>query len=123
MEIFKDFKFEAAHQLHGLPPGHKCARLHGHSYRVRVVVAGTPDPERGWVVDYADIKAAVQPVVDRLDHSFLNDIEGLEPSTTENLAIWLWKRIKPGVPGLCRLEVWETATSGVIYRGEHDPAR
>ena len=120
MEIFKDFKFEAAHRLFGLPEGHKCARLHGHSYRVRVVVRGRADPARGWVIDYAEIKRAVQPTIDLLDHAYLNDVEGLSQSTTENLAVWLWPRIKAGLPGLCRVEVWETATSGVIYRGEDE---
>lgn len=121
MEIFKEFKFEAAHRLPNLPEGHKCARLHGHSYRVRIVVAGTPDPVRGWVVDYADIKAVARPVIDRLDHAYLNEIEGLSLPTTENLAVWLWRRLRPGIAGLARIEVWETETSGVIYKGEHEP--
>lgn len=120
MEIFKEFKFEAAHRLTGLPEGHKCAGLHGHSYRVVVVVAGAPDPKRGWVIDYADIKQAVRPVIDRLDHAYLNDLDGLAQPTTEALALWMWRRIKPALAGLARLEVWETATSGVIYRGEHE---
>lgn len=121
MEIFKDFKFEAAHKLMGLPPTHKCARLHGHSYRARVVVSGTPDPARGWVIDYADIKDTVQPTIDTLDHAYLNDLPGLAQPTTEALALYLWRAIKPSLPSLSRLEVWETATSGVIYRGEHEP--
>lgn len=121
MEIFKEFKFESAHVLTGLPAGHKCGRLHGHSYRVRVVVAGAPNPARGWVMDYADIKRVAQPVIERLDHAYLNDLEGLEQPTTENLAVWLWRQLSPAIPGLARLELWETATSGVIYRGEHEP--
>ncbi|MEZ6234952.1 MAG: 6-carboxytetrahydropterin synthase QueD [Phycisphaerales bacterium] len=120
MEIFKEFRFEAAHRLEGLPPGHKCAGLHGHSYRVVVFVRGKVDPATGWVMDFADVKRAVAPTIDRLDHSYLNEIDGLGQPTTEVLAQWLWRRIAPELPGLARLEVWETATSGCVYAGEDE---
>ena len=116
-EIFKEFSFEAAHRLPFVPEGHKCARLHGHSYRVELHVTGEVDPEAGWIVDFADIKAAYKPIHARLDHYYLNEIEGLENPTSENLARWIWDRIKPALPGLARVVVRETCTSGCIYSG------
>jgi 6-pyruvoyltetrahydropterin/6-carboxytetrahydropterin synthase len=86
IEIFREFTFEAAHRLPNLPAGHKCFRLHGHSYHVTVHVKGPIDDELGWVMDFGDLKAAVKPVLDRLDHYYLNDIEGLENPTSEVLA-------------------------------------
>ncbi|WP_223114718.1 6-carboxytetrahydropterin synthase QueD [Lolliginicoccus suaedae] len=117
IEIFKEFDFEAAHRLPNVPEGHKCARLHGHSYRFTVHVAGQPDPELGWVVDFAEVKRVVAPIVRELDHYFLNDIEGLENPTSENLAMWLWHRIEPLLEGLSAVTVRETCTSGCTYRG------
>jgi len=118
MEIWKDFTFEAAHLLPGAPEGHKCRRLHGHSYRVRVWVRGEPDPAAGWIVDFADIKAACEPIRRELDHHYLNEIEGLENPTAELLARWIWTRLTPRLPGLCRLEIDETCTSGCVYEGD-----
>ena len=120
MEIFKEFGFEAAHRLPNVPEGHKCARLHGHSFRVEVHVRGGLDPRLGWVMDFADVKAAVKPVIDQLDHYYLNEIEGLENPTSEVLARWLWARIRPALPGLARIVVRETCTSGCTYQGEDD---
>ena len=117
MEIFKDFRFEAAHRLPNAPEGHKCARLHGHSFRIRVAVEGEVVSRSGWVMDFADIKDAVEPVRGLLDHRYLNEIEGLENPTSENLALWLWERIAPGLPGLARITVHETCTSGCVYSG------
>lgn len=118
MEIWKEFTFEAAHLLPNVPEGHKCRRLHGHSYRVRVHVRGEPDERLGWIVDFADIKAAFRPVLEQLDHRYLNEIEGLENSTTEVIARWIWDRLLPRLPGLCRIEVGETCTSGCTYEGD-----
>jgi 6-pyruvoyltetrahydropterin/6-carboxytetrahydropterin synthase len=118
MEIFKDFTFEAAHRLPNLPGGHKCARLHGHSFHVRVCVSGPLHPQYGWVMDFADIKAAFEPVLNQLDHFYLNDIPGLGNPTSENVAIWIWQRLKPLLPVLSRVEVRETCTAGCSYSGE-----
>lgn len=118
MEIFKEFTIEAAHRLPHVPPGHKCGRLHGHSFRIEVHVAGPLHPDLGWVVDFADIKTAFSPVEDQLDHRYLNEVEGLENPTSENLARWIWQRLKPSLPGLVRLVVRETCSSGCIYAGE-----
>ena len=117
MEIFKEFSIEAAHRLPNVPEGHKCARLHGHSFRVAIYVDGPLDPKLGWVMDFADVKAAFKPVFDRLDHRYLNDIEGLENPTSENLARWIWREMKPGLPALSRVVIRETCTSGCEYRG------
>jgi len=117
MEIFKDFAFEAAHRLPNVPEGHKCARLHGHSFRVRVTISGPVDPHLGWVMDFADVKRACRAVEDRLDHRYLNEIEGLENPTSEVLARWIWERLAPDLP-LAAVEVRETCTTGCVYRGE-----
>lgn len=118
VEIFKEFTFEAAHRLPNLPSGHKCTRLHGHSYRVAVHVTGPVAGHTGWIMDFADVKAAFQPIKDQLDHYYLNEIEGLENPTSEVLARWIWTRLAPRLPGLTQLVVRETCTSGCIYRGE-----
>jgi len=118
MEIWKDFTFEAAHRLPNLPDGHKCARLHGHSFRTRIFVQGPLDPTLGWVTDFADIKAAFKDLEDRLDHHYLNEIEGLGNPTSENIAIWIWNRLKPRLQNLSKIVVRETCTSGCVYRGE-----
>ncbi|HSS75185.1 MAG TPA: 6-carboxytetrahydropterin synthase QueD [Thermoanaerobaculia bacterium] len=118
MEIFKIFGFEAAHYLPNVPAAHKCRRMHGHSFRVEVYVEGEVDPSTGWVMDFADLKGFFEPLEDRLDHRLLNDIEGLENPTSENLARWIWRQLKPSLPGLSKLVVRETCTAGCIYRGE-----
>jgi 6-pyruvoyltetrahydropterin/6-carboxytetrahydropterin synthase len=120
MDIFKEFTFEAAHRLPHVPAGHKCARLHGHSFRVELHVRGPVDPATGWVMDFADIKRAFQPLYDQLDHNYLNEIEGLANPTSEHLARWIWRRLRPRLPGLCRVVIHETCTSGCIYQGEDD---
>lgn len=120
MEIWKDFTFEAAHRLPNVPGGHKCARLHGHSFKTRVYVAGPVDPELGWVVDFAEIKAAFKPLEDQLDHHYLNEIPGLENPTSENIAAWMWERLYSTLPGLSKIVVRETCTSGCVYRGPHE---
>ena len=117
MEIFKEFTFEAAHRLPRVPEGHKCGRLHGHSFRVQVHVSGEPD-DRGWVIDFANIKAAFRPLFERLDHNYLNEIEGLENPTSEVLARWIWDRLSVSLAGLSKIVVQETCTCGCVYTGE-----
>lgn len=118
LSVFREFGFEAAHRLPHVPEGHKCARLHGHSFRVEVHVAGPVDPELGWVVDFAEIKDAFAPLHDALDHRYLNEIEGLENPTSENLAVWIWDRLSStGRLSLSRVVVRETCTSGCVYEG------
>lgn len=117
MEIFREFTFEAAHRLPYVPDGHKCGRLHGHSYRVEVRVSGTVDAATGWVMDFAEIKAAFARLHDLLDHRYLNEISGLDNPTSENLARWIWHRLAGSLP-LSAVVVRETCTSGCIYRGE-----
>ena len=117
MEIFKVFQIEAAHRLPNVPADHKCARLHGHSFKIEVHVSGDVDPVAGWVQDFADLAAAFAPLHARLDHHYLNDIEGLENPTSENLAIWIWRELAPSLPGLRKIVVQETCTSGCCYEG------
>lgn len=117
MEIYKTFRIEAAHRLPNVPPGHKCGRLHGHSFEISVHVEGPVGEQTGWVRDFADIKQAFAPIDQQLDHNYLNDIEGLENPTSENLAIWVWQRLKPALANLSQVAVKETCTAGCIYRG------
>ena len=109
---------EAAHLLPNVPENHKCRRLHGHSYRIEIHVDGAVDEHSGWVRDFADIGAAFQPVFEQIDHRYLNEIEGLENPTSENLARWIWQRVQPLLPGLAAVRIWETCTSGCIYEGD-----
>lgn len=117
MDIFKIFTLEAAHRLPNVPEGHKCARLHGHSFRIEIHVRGEPDPHTGWVMDFADIKAAFAPLYDQLDHHYLNDIAGLDNPTSENLARWIFEHLQPALPALNKIVVHETCTSGAVYSG------
>ena len=118
IEIAKEFHFEAAHHLPEVPEGHKCRRLHGHSYRFEVRLRGRVDPKLGWLCDFQEIRAATQPLIDRfLDHYYLNDVAGLENPTSENLAIWLWDKLKPSLPDLFQITVYETCTSTCVYKG------
>ena len=117
MEISKTFHVEAAHRLPHVPAGHKCARLHGHSFCIEVQVRGPIDPQLGWVMDFADIKVAFAPLFEQLDHNYLNDIPGLENPTSENLACWIWARLAPRLPLLSRIVVQETCTSACTYAG------
>jgi 6-pyruvoyltetrahydropterin/6-carboxytetrahydropterin synthase len=120
MKIFREFTFEAAHQLPHVPPGHKCARMHGHSFRCEVHVEGPVGERSGWVIDFADIKDAFEPLRVQLDHNCLNEIDGLSNPTSENLARWIWRRLKPRMPLLKRILVSETVNSGCIYEGEEE---
>jgi 6-pyruvoyltetrahydropterin/6-carboxytetrahydropterin synthase len=117
MELFKEFTFEAAHRLPAVPPGHKCARLHGHSFAVTVHVRGAVDPHMGWVLDFGEITAAFAPLHEQLDHHYLNEVPGLEYPTREALSRWIWERLVGALPGLSQVVVRETCTSGCIYRG------
>ncbi len=120
MTIFKEVSFEAAHLLPHVPEGHKCRRLHGHSYVVQIYITGKMDPKVGWVMDFGDLKEAAEPIIDQLDHHYLNEIPGLENPTSEVLARWIWIRLSPLLPMLSKLVVKETPTSGCIYQGEDD---
>ena len=111
------YRFEAAHYLPKVPSGHKCARMHGHSYAIEVTIEGEVDPERGWVVDFAEIDEHALPLMRLLDHQVLNEIEGLGNPTSELLAVWWWQRLRPSLPGLVEVVVSETPTSRCIYRG------
>jgi 6-pyruvoyltetrahydropterin/6-carboxytetrahydropterin synthase len=120
LEIFKSFTLESAHRLPNVPAGHKCARVHGHSFRVEIHVRGPVDERLGWVMDFADVKAAFEPLYRQLDHHYLNDVPGLENPTSENLARWIWQRLKPVLPQLVTVVVHETCTSGARYHGDQD---
>lgn len=117
VDLTKTFRFESAHLLPRLPDGHKCRRLHGHSFRCDIAVRGEVDETLGWLVDFGEIKAAAKPIFAQLDHRYLNEIEGLENPTSEQLCRWIWERLAPALPLLYAVTVRETCTSACTYRG------
>jgi 6-pyruvoyltetrahydropterin/6-carboxytetrahydropterin synthase len=115
--LTKTFRFEAAHWLPTFPDGHKCRRLHGHSFHADVIVTGQADPARGYLIDYNDITAAIQPIQNQLDHRLLNEVDGLTNPTAENIAKWTYDRLKPTLPQLTAVRIRETCTTEAEYRG------
>lgn len=118
MEIFKIFYIEAAHYLPNVPDGHKCKRLHGHSFRIEIYVCGDNLNDLGWVQDFAEISNKFKPILEQLDHHYLNEVEGLENPTSENLAKWIWVRLKASLSNLSKIVIQETCTTGCIYTGD-----
>ena len=118
IELRKTFQFEAAHLLSRLPKSHMCRRLHGHSFKVDIVVSGECDPQLGWLMDYAEISRRFKTTWEKLDHRYLNELPGLENPTSEEIAVWIWKRLKPKLPLLTEVAVAETCTARAVYRGE-----
>lgn len=116
MLIYKQFTFDSAHFLPNVPAGHKCRAMHGHTYKLVIYVEGELQ-EAGWIIDFAEMKKIIKPIIDIVDHQLLNNIPGLENPTSELLAVWLWNKIKPHLPSLKKIELSETPTSGVIYEG------
>jgi 6-pyruvoyltetrahydropterin/6-carboxytetrahydropterin synthase len=117
VRLTRDFTFEAAHLLPRAPEGHKCRRLHGHSFRVEITVEGEVDPATGWFLDYGVIRDAVEPIRSALDHRYLNEVAGLENPTSEHLAGWIWERLRPSLPSLAKVVVHETCESRCDYEG------
>lgn len=123
VSLWKEFRFEAAHRLPNLPDGHKCARLHGHSFRLEVHIEGPVDPHTGMLLDYVDIKQAFAPLEQQLDHHYLNEVPGLENPTSENIVRWAWQQLEPTLPHLRRLVLRETCTVGCVYDGPQEDDR
>jgi len=118
MQIYKSFTFDSAHFLPNVPDGHKCKNIHGHTYHLKVIIEGNLENRLEWVMDFAELKKVIKPIVDQLDHQLINDIPGLENPTCERIGVWIWDKIKPQIPQLRRIELQETPTSGMIYEGE-----
>ena len=116
--LTKSFSFESAHWLPTFPKDHKCRRMHGHSFRVDVEVAGPVSEEKGYLIDYGQIKQAVAPILEQLDHRLLNDVDGLENPTAEMLARWIFVRLKSALPMLAAVQVRETCTAAARYTGD-----
>ena len=114
----KDFRLEAAQTFPSLPGDNKCNRMHGQSFKVEISVEGSVDPQIGWVYDHAEITRAMDPLMEKLDHSYLNEIEGLENPTIELMAAWLWRKLAPQLPGLCEIVIHETPSARCVFRGE-----
>lgn len=117
MEIYKEFAFDSAHFLPNVPEGHKCKEIHGHTYHLRVYIQGQQDTQMGWLMDFKELKDMVSPFINEVDHKLMNNIPGLENPTAENITVWFWEKLKPALPGLIRIELKETATTGVVYSG------
>jgi 6-pyruvoyltetrahydropterin/6-carboxytetrahydropterin synthase len=120
VELVREYRFEAAHRLPRVPEGHKCARLHGHSFKIEVAVAGPVDPDTGWLIDFAEVDDAFQPLWEQLDHHYLNEIDGLDNPTSEILAQWIWARLEKSLSHLAAIIVHETCDARCIYRGPGD---
>lgn len=118
VRLVHEFRFEAAHRLPMVPPGHKCERLHGHSFKIELTIAGPVDPKTGWFIDFGVVYDAWRPLYDKLDHRYLNEIEGLENPTSEHLAKWIWDRMKEPLPSLARVTVFETCDARCEYDGD-----
>lgn len=117
VRLVHEFRFESAHRLPKVPPGHKCARLHGHSFKVEIAVEGPVGEDTGWFIDFAVLEEAWAPIGNQLDHHYLNDIPGLDNPTSEALARWIWERLKPTLPSLARITIFETCTARCEYEG------
>jgi 6-pyruvoyltetrahydropterin/6-carboxytetrahydropterin synthase len=117
VRLVHEFRFEAAHRLPRVPEGHKCARLHGHSFKVELAVSGAVDPRTGWFVDYGEILKLWEPLYAVLDHHYLNEVPGLENPTSEILAKWIWDKLKPYLPALEQVTLFETCDARCEYRG------
>ena len=118
VRLVHEFRFEAAHKLPKVPSGHKCARLHGHSFKIEVAIDGPVNEETGWFIDYAKLYDAWEPLHEVLDHNYLNDVEGLENPTSELLARWIWQKLRPSLPELSRITVFETCDARCEYEGK-----
>ena len=116
-ELVQTVRFESARRLPNVPPGHPCANVYGLAFYLEIHVVGSLDKETGWVFDFAEIERAMKPLRDRIDHHYLNDIEGLENPTSEMLVTWIWDRLAPSLPGLTELVLRENEVSRVVYRG------
>ena len=115
--ICKSFRFEAAHRLPKVPAGHKCGRLHGHSYVVEIEITRPVDADQGWVLDFGELSTAFRDLGESLDHRYLNEIPGLENPTSEILAVWIWNQLTAALAGLSGITVRETCTTACTYRG------
>jgi 6-pyruvoyltetrahydropterin/6-carboxytetrahydropterin synthase len=116
--LTKDYRFEAAQTLPKVPPAHKCGQMHGHSFLIEISIEGEVNPDTGWIYDHAEISKAMNPLVELLDHAYLNEIPGLENPTIELMAAWFWQKLAPQVPGLAEIVIHETPTARCSYRGE-----
>ncbi len=118
MRIYKEFRFEAAHYLPSAVPGTANARVHGHSFRARVTIDGTPDPATGYIFHFDELAHAMEEARDALDHRLLNEVDGLSAPTLERIAIWLWNKLQNRVPGLAEIEIArDSCQEGCIYAG------
>ena len=117
VRLVHEFRFEAAHRLPRVPEGHKCQRLHGHSFKVELSIEGPVNPDTGWLIDFGELHERWLPVWDQLDHRYLNDVEGLENPTSEVLAKWIWDRMKVAIPQLTRVTLYETCDARCEYEG------
>tara|TARA_B110000444_G_C18805268_1_gene579594 strand:- start:377 stop:733 length:357 start_codon:yes stop_codon:yes gene_type:complete len=118
MDIYKIFNIESARSLPNLPDSHPCKNIHGHSFKIKIIVSGKINKSTGMVIDFDEIDKLFNPIHSLIDHKYLNNIEGLENPSSENLAIWIWEKLKPKLPTITQIEIKETDKTGCIYKGE-----
>ncbi len=120
MEVYKTFSIEAARSLPNLPEGHPCKKIHGHSFKITITVEGQINEDIGFVIDFSEIDTAFSSVHKIIDHSYLNDIKGLENPSSENLCKWIWTKLIDSLDGLKKIEIKETDSTGCIYKGDNN---
>ena len=120
MIVYKKFNIESARSIPNLPKTHPCHHIHGHSFKIIISVKGPVNKQNGFVTDFQDIDDAFSPFKKELDHSYLNDIEGLQNPTSENICIWIWNKIQSSLPNIYKIEIKETDSTGCIYKGERN---
>ena len=118
MIVYKKFTIESARSLPNLPNSHPCKKIHGHSFKIIIYIEGKIDTKTGFVIDFHDIEKAFNPLKIKLDHAYLNNIEGLNNPSSENMCKWIWEKLKIKLPGLLKIEIKETNSTGCIYKGE-----
>jgi len=118
MDVCKTFSIEAARSLPHLPENHPCSKIHGHSFKITLMVSGPVDKDTGFVMDFGELETLFEPLRKQIDHSYLNDIEGLENPSSENLCKWIWKKLILSLPRLSQIEIRETDSTNCIYKGD-----
>ena len=118
MNVYKTFSIEAARSLPNLSDDHPCKKVHGHSFKITITISGEIEPQTGFVLDFNDITMAFKPIKEQIDHAYLNDINGLENPSSENLSIWIWDKLLKALPTIKQIEIKETDSTGCIYKGD-----
>ncbi len=118
MLIFKKYYFDAAHYMAEFEENHNYRKMHGHSFEVTVKLKGDINRKNNWVMDLEELDSFVDPELSKLDHSILNEVDGLEKPTSENIAKWLWSKLIKKIPNLDSIEINRPRIGGCIFNGD-----